>query len=287
MEFRHFSTCLGTRSLPSTTAVTNSLEYSMASSLEEKQEQEEANSVSFPIWWQGNKGHKPKSKLLQPLGICFLWKNSLISKSHGPTIPLHMTLDIAGNSHFPIVWEWRDTQGRYPMLLRLQCRMKYSNIWENSDGNFLQQPDVQDIGRRRKKIKISSLNFLEIFPTSYHRQRLPHWPKDDPGHDTSQDLPRDPGVEVWSRRLYNSPEISSSVALWLQKTRNTTRNASIQIQQQDGLKPLATPGIYDAGTTTRSFSQIVADSKDPHGVCQDEEDLPSLPSNPMGCFAWE
>lgn len=46
-KFGHFSTCLGTRSLPSTTAVTNSFEYSMASSLEEKQDQEEANRVSL------------------------------------------------------------------------------------------------------------------------------------------------------------------------------------------------------------------------------------------------
>lgn len=29
------------------------------------------------------------------------------------------------HNHFPIVWEWRDSQGRrYPVLLRLQCRMK-------------------------------------------------------------------------------------------------------------------------------------------------------------------
>lgn len=45
-EFGHFSTCLGTRSLPSTTAVTNSFEYSMASSLEEKQDQEEAKGYT-------------------------------------------------------------------------------------------------------------------------------------------------------------------------------------------------------------------------------------------------
>lgn len=29
------------------------------------------------------------------------------------------------HNHFPIVWEWRDSQGRrYPVLLRLQCRTK-------------------------------------------------------------------------------------------------------------------------------------------------------------------
>lgn len=118
--------------------------------------------------------------------------------------------------HFPIVWEWWDSQGRrYFLLLRLQGRMKYSNIWENSNGKFLQQPDFQD---KKKEIKIPTLSFLEKFPTSHHGQRLPHWPRDDHGHDTSQELPRDPGVEVWSRRLYNSPEISCSVALWLQKT---------------------------------------------------------------------
>lgn len=81
---------------------------------------------------------------IQALGTCALWKKSLISTSHGSTIPLHMTLDIArkGNaltqclSHFPIVWECWDSHRRYPVLLRLQCRMKYPNIWVNSDGKF-------------------------------------------------------------------------------------------------------------------------------------------------------
>lgn len=117
------------------------------------------------------------------------------------------------HSNFPLVWEQLDSQGRrYPVFLRLQCRMKYPNIWENSDGKYLQQPEFQD---KRKGIKIPTLSVLEYFqPVTTGRGCLP-----DLGMilSTSQELPRNPGVEVWSRRLYNSPEISSSIALWLQK----------------------------------------------------------------------